>query len=379
MNIVILASIGSQNLWDELILKNEINILEERYIKELHSKKSSTWKSGIAFTVFTYDIKDTFYNAENVRYKEYFPIGLKNPKNIFRNIKNFFVFIKEVIRSDLVVIWWGWIFYDSENQSVWSPLKQWLFRVNVIKLLQKKIEIFRVSIEIKKKSNLDYIKNIFSKVDTISVRDSYSFDLLKELSIKKEVSIIQDPVFSDRIVFDKEKKSGDTEDALNKGIIIDCLQSKKLNIDNLEIILDKKSVTWKTFWISLRKMNIDNYFKNILEVLKYIIDNKWSVCFVPHSFHKTDPVANDFIFLNELNLELYKIYKTEIDNQDVKISICHNIEESYWMYIDKKIDYNFAQRLHSIILSQVYEIPFIWISYSKKTDEVLKQIQEKKI
>jgi polysaccharide pyruvyl transferase WcaK-like protein len=34
-------------------------------------------------------------------------------------------------------------------------------------------------------------------------------------------------------------------------------------------------------------------------------------------------------------------------------------------------------RLHSMILSQVYKIPFVWISYSKKTDEVLSIIKEK--
>jgi polysaccharide pyruvyl transferase WcaK-like protein len=33
-------------------------------------------------------------------------------------------------------------------------------------------------------------------------------------------------------------------------------------------------------------------------------------------------------------------------------------------------------RYHSIILSQVYGIPFIWISYSKKTDEVLNYIEK---
>jgi polysaccharide pyruvyl transferase WcaK-like protein len=39
------------------------------------------------------------------------------------------------------------------------------------------------------------------------------------------------------------------------------------------------------------------------------------------------------------------------------------------------MDLVLAMRLHSIILSQVYNIPFIWISYSTKTDEVLKTIE----
>jgi len=47
------------------------------------------------------------------------------------------------------------------------------------------------------------------------------------------------------------------------------------------------------------------------------------------------------------------------------------MKESYEIYTNKKIDLNLASRLHSIILSQVYEIDFIAISYSTKTDEII--------
>ncbi|MDR1987210.1 MAG: hypothetical protein LBQ24_00060 [Candidatus Peribacteria bacterium] len=43
----------------------------------------------------------------------------------------------------------------------------------------------------------------------------------------------------------------------------------------------------------------------------------------------------------------------------------------YEVYKNKEIDFCFAQRLHSIILCWVYEIPFVGVSYSKKTDEIL--------
>ncbi|MCD5380559.1 polysaccharide pyruvyl transferase family protein [Candidatus Gracilibacteria bacterium] len=371
MNIVILASIGSQNLGDELILKNEIKILEERY-----SKQMNLLKENINFIVFTYEQEDNFYTAENVKYREYFPIGMKNPKNIFRNIKNFIIFLKEIIKTDLVVIGGGGIFYDSENQSVGSPLKQWLFRVRVAKLFKKQIEIFRVSIDIKYKKNLLIIKDIFTNIDTVSVRDNYSFELLKGLSIIKNVSIIKDPVF-----FDNYNGEENTEDeylinTLNKTFLTDCLQSKNLNIDNFKNIIDINDISGKTFGISLRKMNIDNYFENILSVLNYIVDNNGSIIFIPHSFHKTDEVANDYIFQNELYSELGKKYNTQISNKKLQISICKNLEESYGMYKSKKIDINLAQRLHSIILSQVYGINFIGISYSQKTDEVLKQLKK---
>ena len=60
--ISIFASIWSQNLGDELILKNEINLLKKEF-----------WENT-KFFVFTYDKKDLFFKEKNVFYKEYFPI-----------------------------------------------------------------------------------------------------------------------------------------------------------------------------------------------------------------------------------------------------------------------------------------------------------------
>ncbi len=371
MKIAIFASIWAQNIWDELILKNEIRILEDRYSKAL-------WCSSkdIKFTVFSYDVKNIFYSADNVSYKEYFPIGMKNPRNIFRNIKNFIVFLQTIITSDLIVIGWGGIFYDSELQSVGNPLKQWLFRIKVANFFRKKIEIFRVWINIKVKKNLETIKKIFSKVDIISVRDNQSFWLLTDIWLKN-MSIIEDPVFFDNYDSKNISEENYLKNTLDKGLIIDCLQSENLNIDTIKNIIDIKNISWKTFGISLRKLNIDNYFENILEILNYIVDNNWNIIFIPHSFHKKDELANDFIFLNSFYQSLIIKYSDKISVKKVKISICETLQQSYWVYKSKEIDINIAQRLHSIILSQVYWIEFIGVSYSKKTTEVLKTLSKK--
>jgi hypothetical protein len=59
---------------------------------------------------------------------------------------------------------------------------------------------------------------------------------------------------------------------------------------------------------------------------------------------------------------LKNIYKKLIKNNiflKEKIFITKNLEESYEIYKNKKIDINFSMRLHSIILSEVYNINFI--------------------
>jgi hypothetical protein len=63
-------------------LKNEIKILRKKY-KDKNPK----------FIVFSYEIEKPFYINIDVEYREYFPVGIKKPKNIVRNIKNFFIFL----------------------------------------------------------------------------------------------------------------------------------------------------------------------------------------------------------------------------------------------------------------------------------------------
>jgi len=348
MNITIFASIWSQNLGDELILKNEIKILKSKY-----SKLKNISESEIFFNVFTYDLEDIFYISENVKYIEYFPINIKKITNIFRNIKNFINFIKITIKSDLIVIWWGWIFYDNENQSVWNPLNQWLFRTNIFKLFNKKVEFFRIWINIKNKKNLDIVKKIFSWNNKISVRDKYSFDLLEKLNFKN-IELLIDPVFYDKNKLNVQNK-----------YLINNIKISDLNVQNIKKIIKNNNIniSWKTVWLSLRDYKIEAFEEKIIELIKYFLKKDAEIILIPHSFHKTDKKANDYLFLNKCR----DVWKKHLN----KIYICKNIQESYNIYTEKKIDLNLASRLHSIILSQVYEIDFIAISYSTKTDEII--------
>ncbi|MDQ7008667.1 MAG: polysaccharide pyruvyl transferase family protein [Candidatus Gracilibacteria bacterium] len=357
MKISVFASIGAQNLGDELILKNEIKILEEKY-----SKKLNIDKKDIIFNIFTYDLKNNFYISDNVEYIEYFPIDIKKIKNIFRNIFNFLNFLKITIQSDLVFIGGGGIIYDNELQSVGNPLKQWLFRTNIFKVFNKKVEFFRVGINIKNNKNLDLVKNIFSCASEISVRDKYSFNLLQKLNFNN-IELLEDPVFSDR---DFKNNPNPLSGDINKKYLISDLKISELNVQNIKNIIKNNNINLegKKIGLSLRRQNIKDYKKNILEIIKHFLENKSEIILIPHSFHKTDELANDYIFFQEINGFL----STEGFSP---LNICKTMQESYNIYTNKKIDLNLASRLHSIILSQVYEIDFISISYSTKTDEVI--------
>lgn len=345
MNISILASIWCQNLWDELILKNEIRIIEDMY------KDKS--KERISFRVFTYDVDDIFYKKKNIEYLEYFPIWIRNVKNIIRNIKNSYLFLKTIIWSDLIVIWWGWLFFDSELQKNKNPLNLWLYRIYLIRLFRKKITFYWVWIDIKNKENLKKIKIIFYWAYKIYIRDKNSQKILKDLEIDSE--IILDPVFLDNKNLAKDK-------TFKKNY---CLENIKANDFDLSKI---KSISFKNkkVWIALRKGYIKKWkkkeFSLIKELLNTIIKWWWKVILLPHSFHKSDDVANDYKFLKQFS------------NKNIEIT--KNIKETYETYNKNKLDMCISWRLHSIILSQVYKINFLAIDYSKKTQEILNTIKK---
>jgi len=149
MNISIFASIGCQNLGDELILKNEILLLRERY------------GENVQFRVFSYDIHHPFFEDENIQYIEYFPIDIRNIKNIFRNIGNCFSFLTTLLWSDLVVIGGGGLFYEHEIQSSRSPLDIWEYRMGWIKFFRKKVLFFSVGIDVVSPDGLLKLQEIF--------------------------------------------------------------------------------------------------------------------------------------------------------------------------------------------------------------------------
>lgn len=341
MKISIFASIWAQNLWDELILKNEIKLLKKEYWEDTR------------FRVFTYDKKNPFFLDDNVVYSEYFPIGIRKKRNIFRNLVNFFVFLFTTIRADLIVIWWGWIIYDEEVQSTKNPLDSWIFRRRFFRIFFKKVYFFRVWINIKNEINLKKVKKIFKNSYKIEVRDNYSFELLKSLWINSTIE--KDPVFYD------------SWELTTKKSIIWTVSSYFFD----KTLFTDFDLSWKKIglairaWYFVEKSNISSRMEEwrIREVINYLVWEWAQVVLLPHSFHDSDDLANDFLFLINFVWE-------------EGVSIKQDMNEVYEAYKNKEIDICIAMRLHSIILSHVYEIPFIGLSYSTKTDEVLNELKK---
>ncbi len=334
MNISVLASIWAHNLGDELILKNEISLLKQEF------------GLSSSFRVFSYDYKNPFFLDSHIQYREYFPIGIKNPRNLMRNIVNYFGFINTLIWSDIVVIGGGGIFYDNEIQSTRNPLDSWLFRARLARILRKKLYFYGVSIDIKNSDNLEKIKEIFQWAYRVTVRNDNSQDLLLKLGIKSE--LVDDPVMFDNHQIIPKKSS-----------LIRALESKKFDMNDIKDI----DFSGKQVWFALRKWYFTKSWSEqieiamIKELLSFIQRSWWNIILLPHSFHPNDLQANDYEFLKQF-----------------QYPIAESMQDTYQYYTNNTLDIVLAQRLHSMILSEVYEIPYIALSYSKKTHGQLKKL-----
>lgn len=344
MNISIFAAIWSQNLWDELILKNTISHFEKIY----NSKK-------LHFNVFSYDPKNPFIKQKNISYHEYFPNDIKKISKIWNNIQNFFDTLSILKSTDLVIIWGGWLFFDNESSvGTLKNINQWLFRKKIIEKYNKKIIFHWIWInfeEYNHDTRDEKIKQLFTWVESVSVRDSFSKKYLERFWIIAEY--IYDPVYSDNGKYTENQS----------------LQIGKCNISDFS-----KALFWeydfknKKVWFALRWFNWETYEKQIIGVLEYLIQKWAEITILPHSFHKHDPQSNDLVFFQNL---LKKYYVSDALKSVNSLAITQSMQDTYNIYTKQKCDLVIASRLHSIILSRVYHIPYFAVSYSRKTDEQL--------
>lgn len=309
MEITLFTATWNYNLGDELILLQEYNLLKKKF-----------WENTI-FNIFTYDQESSLIkDIRNIRYISYFPKNIK--KQPIVNVKYLFKTIKTIYKSEAIIIWWGWLIYDSEVQKASSPIWQWKLRIFLSKIFLKKIYWLSIWINTKKPKKIKYL---FSwKKTKVSVRDSWSFKLLESIWIKSEV--LDDPVFlKDSFKWKKTKKE-------------------------------------KIIWISLRRWYLKREQENIKQILLYLTRKGYKLILLSHSIHQKDVLADDYIFLRSFALK----YNIEI-TKDIKTTL-----KSY-----EKLDYVIWMRFHSVILSIINNIPFLSLNYSKKSEELIWAIKYK--
>lgn len=294
-------------------LGDELILLQEyKYLKEKFDNPK--------FSIFTYNQDSSLLPEDNnIKYIPYFPKNIR--KRPLKNLKYLFANIWAIFQSDLIIIWWWWLIYENEVQKSSSPVWQWKLRIFLAKLFFKKIIWFAVWINYswEKIKNLKFLfrwKNIH-----VSVRDKKSQDLLSLINIKSK--ILPDSVFS------YEPKT-------------------------------KWKEASKIIGISIRKNYLKDEENNIKQIILYLSKKGYEIFFISHSIHEDDKLANDYLLLRDF-AKKYNLW------------ITRTIKETLSIY--PKLKFVIWMRLHSLILSTIFNVPFIALSYWHKTNELLKDLE----
>jgi len=329
MRVALFGSFGEGNLGDEAICKATID-----NIRKVHENSE--------IVLFTHDLEDSEkrYDQEFITFRSVIATGFRS---LVTQIKNneFKESINILKKCDLVVIGGGGILYDNEVGIGINPILIWLLRTYLFKLLGLKVVLNAVGVgPITKISSKIYLRLLGNLVNKITVRDKYSQDIMKDCSVYTPIIISADPVWGVK-----------WEERTMK----DILQSPKLKYDarsKLGIQVRKVRGMDEAKFVETMAKLIDSM------VEKYLL----SVVLIPMSFKNT----KDILLLEKIQVKAKNESKIEIVKSD-------NI--SFISDIMQECDFLIISRLHSIILATQLGIPYIALSYSAKTEDLVNKIK----
>lgn len=115
----------------------------------------------------------------------------------------------------------------------------------------------------------------------------------------------------------------------------------------------------KIVGLALRAGYLPDEYTTVQAMIDYFVSQGFQIALLHHSFHPSNERTNDAYFFSQFTLPSDAI-------------VSQSMAETRELY--SRCQFIVAMRLHSMILSALHGIPFLGISYSKKTDEALSQL-----
>lgn len=273
---------------------------------------------GAAFTVFTYGRAPHLLDkTSDIRFVEYFPHHLR--KRPFYNLALAWKNWKEIGQCQHLVIGGGGIFFTQENgRSSWA-MWHWWGRILAARWYRVPVTYFSLGTSLTLKE-LKKWKGLFSAPHTtISVREPDTQRRLIALGFRP--TLMPDPVFTlDKPAIHKDGNRVGL--ALRAGMLRD----------------EQAAISGMIEWLQARG---------------------YDPVLICHSAHPDDSASDDRTFL----LAFARKYHLAIAQTNEEALACYPY-----------LDFVIAMRLHSLILSVRYGIPFLALSYSGKTNELLERL-----
>ncbi|MFA5779599.1 MAG: polysaccharide pyruvyl transferase CsaB [Elusimicrobiota bacterium] len=239
---------------------------------------------------------------------------------------NIFSVVREIAKCKMLLSGSGGLFQDTTGiLSLWY----YLLIISTAKIFKKTVFVYAAGIgEIKYAFNSFLIKKCFDKVDFITVRTEQDSKLLKSFAVEREITVTSDPVFG------LELPKPETKNTFGKK-------------QRIGIIL-RKTKNWK------------KDVKVFLELSDLIVKNlKAEVVFIPFQLSK--------------DMKLLNLIK---NNVNVPINIFAWNDTEKLLELLSQLDIIVSMRLHGLILSAKYKIPFVAIPRYSKIKNFLQLIGE---
>jgi len=323
LTITIFGFFGMRNIGDDAILTTEIQQLRQLSIP-LHIYVPSRY-------------------PENV--KKFNVIGFR-----FGNIP---MLIQVLLKSDVIIVGGGGLFCNPwKNLSrkvlftdlMFTIYKTFFFLV-LPKILRKVLVIYGIGYYSNQNPlSIKLTSYGLKHADYISVRDRHSYEFLKKILHPKQVHFFKDVAFSLQ-----------TNKKMDKNLIGNLNLNENNRIKRLKI------------GISLIIINDKKALENILQAISLLI-MKYSkqTDFYLFPFYVNPEEENDLTIINSLKGKIIDLSNIFIINNDLGPKIFFDLF--------KHLDAAICMRFHAQVFAYIQKVPFLGISYDKKCESFLKDI-----
>ena len=259
-------------------------------------------------------------------------------------------FILELYKNSDIVVPCGGGYLGGKK---YSPVIGSLFPMFIATKLKKKVFVYSQSIEpFQSKFVKFFTKFVLNRVDLITLRESYSDQVLKSINVKTPIYLTADPAFlidneSETIARDLLKKEG-WKNFLGPKIGLTVRKLNSLGIGNKEKIFQ-------------------NYVKAISQFIeKIILEKNWYVILFSQVIF--GPNDDDRILSSQIKAELpHKV-------QERVLVLKGNYHPEVLKAMMGQMDFFVGTRMHSNIFAISMLVPTIAISYEKKTDGIMEMM-----
>lgn len=329
MKVSIFGYYGQGNIGDEALLKALIVGLKSVF-------------PSVEIAAYSGKPEETEKYHDSIKAFNFFPMTFLGAiKGLIKNNrKDMMMSFLNIIKSDVVIVGGGGLFFDTQDTNKW--MLNYLKIIRVSLFLRKSVNVIGVSIgPLHHQHSRDEIGRVFSRVNLITVRDIMSKDELVACGVNEnKIYVLPDLVFSlsQSELLESERYNRKYLQEPSKNVIRIAIAPATHNESNPD-------------WVRQYKSLINNL----------ILDYKCELIFLP--FQQSSSL-NDLKAINRLTDGV-----GVEDRKKISIASSKGIGEIYSAI--QHADFIIAEKLHATIMAIIAMKPFVSISYMPKVEGVL--------